>query len=92
MIQFINAGTAHALHEAARSEGSIVIWTVMRETSDIPHPFCARAHIVRGNKSLISQSVVIGKTIDEVRAKIPPGLHKIARASDDNAVIVETWL
>jgi len=92
MNYVITAAGARALHEAARSEGSLVIWTVMRETADIQHPFCARAHIVRGDKSLISHEVLVGQTIDEVRAMIPPGLHKLARAPVDDTVIVETWM
>ncbi|HVJ49228.1 hypothetical protein [Desulfitobacterium sp.] len=36
--------------------------------------------------------IVIGKTIQQVRAAIPPGLTRFPRAVGDDPQIVETWI
>jgi hypothetical protein len=67
---------------------SLSIWTIYRHPSDYPGQYVARRYAVDEPTS----DVLTGKTLTEVRAKLPRGLFCIQRHPGDDPVIVECWL
>ena len=67
---------------------AVEIWTVYERPLDYPQGYIAR----RWLNDVSTTDVVTGASLDEVRDKLPPGLHLIPRHPKDDACIVETWL
>lgn len=69
------------------------LWTVYKHPKDFPRHFVARRFlIIRIGECPPTDDVVIGDTIDDVRAKLPPGLYRVDRQATDDPKIVEVWL
>lgn len=67
---------------------SMPIWVVYDSPLDLPGRFVARKWVLDKPTAEILQ----GKTLEELRAKLPPGLVCLARADEDDSKIVETWI
>lgn len=67
---------------------SLSLWTVYRHPIDHPGLFVARRFVL----ARPTRECVTGKTLDEVRDKLPPGLVMLARSPGDEPHIMETWL
>jgi len=39
-----------------------------------------------------TEEIITAKTLDELRAQLPPGLYRLDRMPNDDAQIVEVWL
>lgn len=66
----------------------LALWTVYDSPTDLPGRFVAR-------KWLLDQptnDLLEDKTLDGLRAKLPPGLTCLARLPQDDPKIVETWV
>lgn len=66
----------------------LALWTVYDSPTDLPGRFVAR-------KWLLDQptnDLLEDKTLDGLRAKLPPGLTCLARSPQDDPKIVETWV
>ena len=70
------------------NEASMPIWVVYDSPLDLPGRFVARKWVLDKPTAEILQ----GKTLEEVRAQLPPGLVCLARADEDDPKIVETWI
>lgn len=81
-----------AAHGIAYNHGLLPMWTVYDKPTDYPQGFVARMHVCRAGEHNPTAVFVTGKTLDKVRAQLPPGLVKIDRAEDDEPHIVEVWL
>lgn len=73
--------------------GSLNIWTVYERPRDFPQNYVARRSVVyTGGKLVQTAEVRIAASLDEVRARLPPGLHCMPRDPKDDPVIVEVWI
>lgn len=70
----------------------LFLWTVYDSPADHPGEFVARLFVVFGGESKATRMFVKAPSLDEVRAKLPPGLFRMNRAPTDEPHIVETWL
>ena len=85
--QLINSGR--------KSRMASVIVIVYDHPQDFPHGYVARAHIIAhgGKSAYASPMIYIGReTINEVRAAIPPDMVKMMRHTQDDPVILETYV
>jgi hypothetical protein len=74
--------TTHKLH----------IWTVYDHPSDFPDCFIARLSLVAADGIVTTMETVTGATLDELRSRLPRGLHRLNREHADDPAIVEVWL
>lgn len=88
--QILTPEAALNLHLLARDMGALMIWTVTANTTDYPNQVAARPHntVEPGPYA----SVLLGDTLEEVRAMLPPGLVRMERDPNDAPAIVEIWL
>jgi hypothetical protein len=95
---------ARALQYDAQKAGILPMWVVTTGTKDFGHRFVARPHFVGDVRNvqiggviqtaadtLASARYLIADTLEELRGLLPPGLVRISRAEQDDAVIVESW-
>ncbi len=68
------------------------MYVVTRNPTDFPGLYVAREQVIDARGVTPTSWHVVGASLEEVRAQIPPGLFRIARDPSDDAVIVETWL
>jgi hypothetical protein len=70
---------------------TLSIWTVYDHPRDYPQHYVARRTEI-GVPSVVTKDMFVADTLDEVRALLPPGLHRLPRYENDDPVIVEVWL
>jgi ribosomal protein L37E len=68
------------------------MWTVYDHPKDQPDSFVARKWCVDGQTMLGTSDMFVASTLGELRALLPPGLHRLPRNEGDDPTIVETWL
>jgi hypothetical protein len=69
-------------------EDALPIWTVYRHPTDAPGMYVARMWL----ETRPTLEKFEAPTLEEVRAMLPPGLHRLERHPQDDPVIVETWI
>lgn len=75
------------------AENYLAIWTVYDGPLDYPDLFVVRKWLINGQPEPVDSGVVVtGHTLQEVRDQLPPGLHRMPRAPEDDVNIVESWL
>ena len=67
---------------------ALSLWVVYDSPIDLPGRFVARKWL---NETPTAE-LIQGKTLDELRARLPVGLFRLGRAEFDDAKIVETWI
>jgi hypothetical protein len=67
------------------------VYTIYDSPADYPGLFVARAFYIT-RTSTPGEVIATGRSIEEVRAKLPIGLHRIVRDESDSPSIVETWI
>jgi hypothetical protein len=67
------------------------VYTIYDSPTDYPGLFVARAFYIT-RISTPGEVVAAGKSIEEVRAKLPVGLHRVGMDESDPPSIVETWV
>jgi hypothetical protein len=77
-----------APHQRRHDDDELSIWIVYEDPPDFPNQYVARRH--RGYVE--TGEYVVGRTLIEVRAKLPPGLMKIERSAKDDPMIRESWI
>lgn len=72
----------------------LAMWNIFDGPSDNPAKFVARKCLIGGGSGvpLITDSVVIGDTLEEVRGLLPQGLYCMPRYPEDPPDFVECWL
>jgi hypothetical protein len=77
-------------------EEGFSVWTVFNnETTDFPGVYVCRRFESYGKPQphVIAREVVAtGQTVEEVRNKLPEGLHCLPRSENDDPNIIETWI
>jgi len=67
------------------------MWVITKHPRDFPDDYVARLHMTLPVDVPISIHLRRA-TLDELRAALPRGLHRIERDPADDPVIVEVWL
>jgi hypothetical protein len=67
-------------------------WAVMHGCSDVAQPWCARRWIGANGRAMPTDQLIVGNSLEEVRAKLPPGLLRTERHWSDDPVIREVWI
>jgi hypothetical protein len=65
--------------------------TIFNNPSDFPGLFVARIFSICDGEVVPGNLVAQGKTLDEVRKQLPPGLFRLEREPNDDEKIVESW-
>jgi hypothetical protein len=69
----------------------LTIWTIYREPSDHPGCWVLRAHdVFPGKRTHSHDFFFVAATLNEIRAKVPPGTWCIGRTPIDHPVIYES--
>jgi len=71
----------------ARHDDPLVNWVVFDHPRDQPDFFVARAF----HYDLPTVVMLLGRTLEDVRSLIPPGLTRMPRSPGDHPNVVETW-
>jgi hypothetical protein len=70
---------------------SLAMWAVYRHPSDYPDHFVARKFAVT-KEIYVTNDMFVADTLEELRALLPGGLHRLPRFEHDDPNIVEVWL
>lgn len=70
----------------------LTIWTIYQRPSDYPDSWVLRGHDILGEQAQPHRVCFVCRTLDEVRAKVPPGARRIGREPEDHPTIYETWV
>jgi hypothetical protein len=85
--QIIDAVMARAIQDDVVRTHSLFAWIIMRDIAEYPGAFVARLVI-----DAPTPYVLLGHTVTEVQAKLPPGLVREERQPSDPPVVVEIWI
>jgi hypothetical protein len=77
----------------AEVRDALSMWVVYDHPRDYPSAaFAARRwEIVRGG-IIVTADMFTADTLEEVRALLPSGLHRMPRLAHDDVAILEVWL
>lgn len=89
--QVLTAELAMAMQIEAYQSGALPMWTVYNRPSDYPDQFVVRLGLIRKPEPAALHAVILGPTLDDVRSRIPFGLHRMDRDPNDEPCIVEVW-
>jgi hypothetical protein len=64
------------------------MWVVYEEPPAFPNQYVAR----RYRSYVETGEFVVGDTLNDVRAKLPPGLMRIERSNQDDPMVRESWI
>jgi hypothetical protein len=64
------------------------MWVVYEDTPEFPNQYVAR----RCRLDVDTGDYVVGDTLNDVRAKLPPGLMRLERSAHDHAQVRESWI
>lgn len=76
------------LTKAGAMSEDLFIWVIYNSPTDLPGRFVAR----KWNRDQPTLELIQGKTLEEVREKLPLGLVMIPRHPRDDLKLVEFWL
>lgn len=88
--QVLTADDAARIQYQCERAGSLPMWTVTERPTDYPGHFVARLYVVPGAPHGC-QYVIVGATLDDVRAQLPCTLSCMPRHPSDDPIIVESW-
>ena len=88
-----NEQFAKIVHHGRGSKLIAAVVAVYDHPKDYPQSYVARVHIVgRGRHWPSPSTFIVRDTLEEVRAAIPAGMHRLNRSPTDDPCIVETYL
>ena len=64
------------------------MWIIYEESPAFPNQYVAR----RYRSYVETGEYVVGDTLNDVRAKLPPGLMRIERSNQDDPMVRESWI
>jgi hypothetical protein len=80
------------VHQELHNKLRFPIWVITRpETEDYPGKWKARLHVCSPVPA-VTNILIVGNSLEEVRSVLPEGLTLIPRFDNDDPVIEETWL
>jgi hypothetical protein len=87
LAQMIDATMALALHHDACRDYPMVAWVVCWDEPAFPEQYTARLATTKGTLPY----VLVGETLAEVQAQLPPGLVRYGRRPVYPAEVIEMW-
>ena len=88
-----NEEFAVAVNHGRNSKMVAVMVAVYDHPKDFPDSYVARAHFVDRGRHWPSPDIFIARAkLEEVRAAIPAGMHRMNRQPTDDPCIMETYL
>ena len=88
-----NEEFAVAVNHGRNSKMVAVMVAVYDHPKDFPESYVARVHFIgRGRHWPSPEIFIVRATLEEVRAAIPAGMHRMNRQPTDDPCIVETYL
>jgi hypothetical protein len=92
-VNGLSCETEMSDRSASGKNAGCSIWTVYRYPNDYPGYWVMRAHEVLPGVGIRPHSFcIVARTLNEIRAKVPPGTWRVGREPNDNSVIYETWI
>ncbi|MET0962761.1 MAG: hypothetical protein ABWY05_08070 [Noviherbaspirillum sp.] len=73
---------------SGNDEDDTSVWIVFEEPPEFPNQYVARLY----RSYVDTGQYVVGATLNEVRAKLPTGLMRMERSSQDDAMVRESWI
>ncbi len=67
-------------------------WTVFDHPRDRVEPFVARKWFAENGLVVLTNELLTGDSLEDLRARLPRGLACFPRADGDDPVIVECWM
>ena len=64
------------------------LWIVFEEPPAFPNQYVARLY----RSYVDTGEYVVGNTLNDVRAKLPSGLMRMERSSQDDPLVRESWI
>ena len=82
-----------ATTEESLDRDEVRVWVIYQDPSDYPGKFVVRRQVAgRGGVTADREPVAVVESIEAARAVLPSGLYRMHRHSEDDPVIVETWI
>ena len=69
-------------------DDDLSMWIVYEDTPEFPNQYVARRYLL----DVETDDYVVGDTLNDVRAKLPPGLMRIERSAKDHPQVRESWI
>ena len=78
------------MSQASSSDDDIdtSMWIVFEEPPAFPNQYVARLY----RSYVDTGEYVVGNTLNDVRAKLPSGLMRMERSSQDDPLVRESWI
>jgi hypothetical protein len=70
----------------------LTIWTIYHHPSDYPDSWVLRGHDIFQGGLQAHEVCFVAPTLNEIRAKVPPGTWCIGREPEDHPAIYESWI
>lgn len=67
----------------------LTVWTIYERPIDHPDHWVLRAHDLPGGSR---ETFEISDSLEGIRAKVPPYLHRLRRDPNDDPAIYESWI
>jgi hypothetical protein len=64
------------------------MWVIYEDTPEFPNQYVARCYRL----DVATGDFVVGDTMNDVRAKLPPGLMRLERSAHDHPQVRESWI
>lgn len=74
------------------TEPALTMFTVYKNPSDFPPGYALRKWSITERGPIAEEGRGGVWSLDEIRAMIPPGLHRMDRMPEDEPCIVEVWI
>ena len=69
-------------------DDDLSMWIVYEDIPEFPNQYVAK----RCRLDVETGDYVVGDTLNDLRAKLPPGLMRIERSSHDHPQVRESWI
>ena len=69
-------------------DDDLSMWIVYEDTPEFPNQYVARRYVL----DVQTEDYVVGDTLNDVRAELPPGLMRLERSVHDHPQVRESWI
>ena len=90
VVRLLTPDEAATSHQEALDAGDLLIWTITNSPNEYPDLFVARPFSVRLNMEV--DEVLTARTLQDLRAAMPPNLIRSDKSSTEDPNIVEFWM
>jgi len=69
-------------------DDDLSMWVVYEDPPEFPNQYVARRYLL----DVDTGDYEVGDTLNDVRAKLPPGLMRLERSKHDHPQVRESWI